>query len=75
MNELIPARGRGRVDLVINSTFWIGAALGARTAILLTHLHAIPPTLSWRSAFGIGATLGLGCSSCGSTCRRVRDGC
>jgi MFS family permease len=60
VDELIPARVRGHVDLVINSTFWIGAALGAGGAILLTHLHTIPPTLSWRFAFGIGAVLGLG---------------
>jgi MFS family permease len=60
VDELIPARVRGHVDLVINSTFWIGAALGAGGAIVLTHLHAIPPTLSWRFAFGIGAVLGLG---------------
>ncbi len=59
VDELIPARVRGHVDLVINSTFWIGAALGSGAAILLTHLP-IPPTLSWRFAFGIGATLGLG---------------
>ncbi len=60
VDELIPARVRGHVDLVINSTFWIGAALGAGAAILLTHLHSIPATLSWRFAFGIGAVLGLG---------------
>lgn len=59
VDELIPARVRGHVDLVINSTFWVGAAVGAGAAILLTHLP-IPPTLSWRFAFGIGATLGLG---------------
>jgi MFS family permease len=60
VDELPPARVRGHVALVINSTFWIGAALGAGAAILLTHLNSIPPTLSWRFAFGIGATLGLG---------------
>ena len=60
VDELIPARIRGHVDLVINSTFWIGSALGSGGAILLTHLKSIPPTLSWRFAFGIGAILGLG---------------
>jgi MFS family permease len=60
VDELIPARIRGHVDLVINSTFWIGAAVGSGGALLLTHLKSIPPTLSWRFAFGIGAVLGLG---------------
>jgi MFS family permease len=60
VDELIPARVRGHVALVINSTFWIGAVVGAGGAILLLHLTSIPPTLSWRFAFGIGATLGLG---------------
>jgi MFS family permease len=60
VDELIPARIRGHVDLVINSTFWIGAAVGSGGALLLTHLKSIPTTLSWRFAFGIGATLGLG---------------
>jgi MFS family permease len=60
VDELIPARIRGHVALIINSTFWIGAAIGSGGALLLTHLTAIPPTLSWRFAFGIGAMLGLG---------------
>lgn len=60
VDELIPARVRGHVALVINSTFWIGAAIGSGGALLLTHLKFIPHTLSWRLAFGIGALLGLG---------------
>lgn len=60
VDELIPARVRGHVDLVINSTFWIGAALGSGGAIVLTHLPWLSPTVSWRFAFGIGAMLGLG---------------
>ena len=60
VDELIPARVRGHVNLVINSTFWIGAALGAGAAIALTHVPWAPPDLSWRFAFGIGAILGLG---------------
>jgi MFS family permease len=60
IDELIPARVRGHVGLVINSTFWIDAAGGAVGAIGLTHLPSIPPTVSWRFAFGIGAALGLG---------------
>jgi len=60
VDELIPARVRGRVDLIVNSTFWIGAALGSLAAIILLHLHSLPPTLSWRFAFGIGVVLGAG---------------
>ncbi len=60
VDELIPARIRGHVDLVINSTFWIGAFLGSLGSVLLLHLKSIPPTLSWRFVFFIGAVLGLG---------------
>ena len=60
IDELIPARVRGHVDLVINSTFWIGAFLGSLGSVFLLHLQFLPPTLSWRFVFGIGAVLGLG---------------
>lgn len=60
VDELIPARVRGHVDLVINSTFWIGAFLGSLGSVFVLHLKSIPPTLSWRFVFGIGAVLGLG---------------
>ncbi len=58
VDELIPARLRGRIDLIINSTFWIGAALGAGASLLLLDTGLFPPTLSWRFAFGIGAAIG-----------------
>jgi MFS family permease len=60
VDELIPARVRGHVDLAINGTFWIGAALGSAGSIVLLHMKNLPPTLSWRLGFGIGAVLGLG---------------
>jgi MFS family permease len=60
VDELIPARVRGHVDLLINSTFWVGAFLGSLGSVLLLHLKSVPPTLSWRFVFGIGAVLGLG---------------
>ncbi len=59
VDELIPARVRGHVDLIINSTFWIGASLGSLGSVLLLHMKSVPPTLSWRFVFGIGAVLGL----------------
>jgi MFS family permease len=48
------------VDLSVNATFWIGAALGSVGSVVLLHLKSLPPTLSWRFGFGIGALLGLG---------------
>ncbi len=59
IDELVPAAVRGNVDLVINATFWIGAALGAGGTLLLLNSGLIAPTFGWRFAFGIGAVLGL----------------
>jgi MFS family permease len=59
IQELVPARMRGWVDLVINGSFWIGAALGAVGAIILLDPAVIDPELGWRLAFFIGAALGL----------------
>ncbi len=59
IDELIPARVRGRVDLMINGSYWIGAALGAGATIVLLNPHRLPIWLGWRLAFGIGAVLGL----------------
>jgi MFS family permease len=58
IQELIPARHRGRTDLVINGTFWVGAALGAGGAIVLLEPGRFDPDMGWRLAFGIGAVLG-----------------
>jgi MFS family permease len=60
IDELIPARLRGRIDLVINSTYWLGAALGAAATVVLLNGHFVPQHLAWRFAFGLGAMLGLG---------------
>ena len=59
IQELIPARLRGWTDLVINGSFWLGAALGAGASILLLDPALVDPRLGWRLAFLIGATLGL----------------
>ncbi len=58
-DELIPARVRGRVDLMINGSYWVGAALGSAATIVLLDPQRLPIWLGWRCAFGIGATLGL----------------
>jgi MFS family permease len=59
IDELIPARLRGTVDLAINGTFWIGAALGAGLTILLLDPNRFSPEIGWRIAFGLGGVLGL----------------
>ena len=59
IQELIPARLRGWTDLVINGSFWLGAALGAGGSILLLDPAVINPAIGWRLAFLIGATIGL----------------
>src|SRR4051794_2060005 len=59
IQELIPARVRGWNDLVVNGSFWIGAALGAFGAIVLLDPAVIDPEYGWRVCFGIGAALGL----------------
>src|SRR5258706_14970935 len=59
IDELIPARVRGAVDLGINGTFWIGAALGAAMSIFLLDPSRINPEYGWRLAFGLGAILGF----------------
>jgi MFS family permease len=59
IQELIPARVRGFTDLVINGSFWVGAALGAFASIVLLDSAVIDPDLGWRLAFLIGALLAL----------------
>jgi MFS family permease len=58
IDELIPARLRGRVDLIINASFWIGAAIGAAATIGLLDTGVVPISIGWRLAFGVGAVLG-----------------
>ena len=75
IDELIPARVRGRVDLIINSTFWLGAAIGAGASILLLDPARFPVDRGWRYAFGIGAApRASASSSCATGCRRARAG-
>jgi len=59
IQEFTPARYRGWVDLTINGTFWLGAALGAGGAIVLLDPQHVGGDLGWRLCFGIGAVLGL----------------
>lgn len=59
IDELIPARVRGRVDLIINGSYWLGAAGGAAGALVLLNTEIFPADIGWRIAFGIGAVFGL----------------
>jgi len=58
IQELIPARYRGRTDLAINGSFWLGAVLGSLGTMVLLEPGRFPPDIGWRIAFGIGAVLG-----------------
>jgi MFS family permease len=59
IDELIPARVRGQVNLFINGSYWVGAAAGSAATLLLLDPAFLPIDLGWRLGFGIGAALGL----------------
>src|SRR3954453_16634231 len=59
IDELIPARVRGRGDLIINGSYWLGAAFGAVGSLVLLDTSIFAPDVGWRIAFGIGAVFGL----------------
>ncbi len=59
IQELVPARYRGFTDLLINGSFWLGAALGATSAIVLLDPAVTGPDVGWRLAYLTGACLGL----------------
>jgi MFS family permease len=58
VDELIPGRVRGHVDLAINASYWIGAALGSAGSLVLLTSGWIPAAYAWRLSFGIGAVIG-----------------
>src|SRR6188472_4560646 len=60
IDELIPKNYRGRVDIAINGSFWVGAAAGALLTIPLLNPNVIDQEWGWRLAFGLGAVLALG---------------
>ncbi len=59
VDELIPGKIRGTVDLFVNGTFWVGASIGSVTALSLLSGSLLPQATGWRYAFGIGGALGL----------------
>ena len=59
IDELIPARVRGRVNLAINGSFWVGAALGAGVSLWLLDPRVLGPVWGWRAGFALGALLAV----------------
>ncbi len=59
IDELLPARVRGHADLAINSTYWVGTAIGAASTLVLLNERFMPHAVGWRIAFGMGAVLGI----------------
>jgi MFS family permease len=59
IDELIPAAYRGRVNLIINGSYWLGAALGAASTLVILDPHFFAPKLGWRVGFATGAVMGL----------------
>ncbi|WP_055495269.1 MFS transporter [Streptomyces sp. TP-A0356] len=59
IDELIPANYRGRVDLIINGSFWLGAVGGSLLSILALNTSFLPKDVGWRLTFALGVVLGL----------------
>lgn len=59
IDELIPSRHRGRVDLIINGSFWIGAIGGSLLSIVALNTNYFPANIGWRLTFALGVVLGL----------------
>ena len=59
IDEMIPSKYRGRVDIAINGTYWAGAMIGAVGSFVLLNHAVLPENLGWRLAFFIGPILGL----------------
>ncbi|MCP3658607.1 MAG: MFS transporter [Herbaspirillum sp.] len=59
IDELVPAHLRGRVNLIINASFWIGAALGAGLSLVILDPQVMGAALGWRACFLLGAVLAV----------------
>ena len=59
IDELIPARLRGRVDLIVNGSYWLGAAAGAASTVILLDPNFLRAQVGWRVGFGAGAIVGI----------------
>ncbi|MGW9381890.1 MFS transporter [Streptomyces albidoflavus] len=59
IDELIPSKYRGRVDLIINGSYWLGAVGGALLSVVALNTDLFPKNVGWRLTFGLGVVLGL----------------
>ncbi len=59
IDELIPAYCRGRVDLIINGSFWVGAVGGSLLSIVALNTNIFAADVGWRLTFALGAVLAL----------------
>lgn len=59
IDELIPATYRGRVDLIINGSFWVGAIGGSLLSVVMLNTAIFPMDVGWRLTFALGVVLGL----------------
>lgn len=59
IDELIPGKYRGRVDLIINGSYWLGAMGGALLSVLALDTGIFPENIGWRLTFALGVVLGL----------------
>ncbi|KAJ3435884.1 sugar transport protein-related [Anaeramoeba flamelloides] len=59
VNEFIPSRIRGRINIIVNGSYWLGATLGSIASLFLLNSAKVSPNLGWRFFFGIGSTLGI----------------
>jgi MFS family permease len=59
IDELIPSKYRGRVDIVINGSFWLGAIGGSLLSIVALNTDILPADVGWRLTFALGVVLGL----------------
>jgi MFS family permease len=59
IDELVPARVRGAIDLAINGSYWVGIAAGAGLTLVVLDPSLLPIDVGWRLSFGLGAVLGL----------------
>jgi MFS family permease len=60
IDELMPARYRGRIDIIINGSFWVGAVAGSGASLIFLDPNVFAPDVGWRLAFAIGGVLCLG---------------
>jgi MFS family permease len=59
IDELIPARYRGRVDIIVNGSFWVGATMGSGASVFFLDPNILGPDVGWRLGFAVGGVLGL----------------